>query len=224
MLKVIERNSPNFDERNGIDPYIILLHYTGMENAHMALDRLTNPLSKVSSHYTIDEQGNIYRHVDESKRAWHAGQSYWQGETNINAVSIGVEIVNPGHDFGYKNFPLKQINAVKTLCLDVMARHSIQYVLGHSDVAPMRKQDPGEFFPWQELANEGIGVWPESTEIAPESDLYETLAEIGYDVGDQEKGLIAFQRHYVPEVFQSGEVGQITDLTLNRAKALLALT
>lgn len=221
---MIEMPSPNFDEREGCNPYIILLHYTGMKTAQGALDRLTDPASKVSSHYTIDEDGVVFHHVPEEKRAWHAGQSYWQGETNINAVSIGIEIVNPGHEFGYTEFPDQQISAVKKLCQDIMIRHDIKYALGHSDVAPTRKQDPGELFPWEQLAKDDIGIWPESGQVSGDIDIYEALAQIGYDLTDKEKAVLAFQRHYVPEVFQDGMEGQMTYLTLRRAQGLLSLS
>ena len=221
---MIDMPSPNFDERQGRKPYIILLHYTGMKTAQDALDHLTDPASKVSSHYTIDEAGIVYRHVQEEKRAWHAGQSYWQGETNINAVSIGIEIVNPGHEFGYKEFPDQQITAVEKLCQDIMSRHDIKFVLGHSDVAPNRKEDPGELFPWKELAGQGIGIWPESDQVVGDIDICEALDQIGYEMTDKEKAVIAFQRHYVPEVFQDGTEGQVTDLTIRRAQGLLSLS
>lgn len=156
--------SPNFDEREGKKPYIILLHYTGMKTAQDALERLTNPEAKVSAHYTVDEDGTIYQHVDEHKRAWHAGVSCWYEETNINAVSIGIEMVNPGHEFGYRDFPQAQIDVVIKLCQDIQSRHDIKFVIGHSDVAPTRKQDPGELFPWQQLAAQGVGIWPREYE------------------------------------------------------------
>ena len=157
--------SPNFDERGSDTPVdILLMHYTGMETGAAALSRLCDADARVSAHYTVDEDGTIYAHVPEDKRAWHAGKSYWAGATDINARSIGIEIVNPGHEFGYRAFPDRQIEAVMELSQNIIARHSIpkERVLGHSDVAPARKQDPGELFPWSTLAAAGIGLWPQS--------------------------------------------------------------
>jgi len=154
--------SPNFDERTGGPPDILLLHYTGMETGDAALDRLTSAESKVSSHYVVFEDGRIVQCVPEDKRAWHAGVSSWAGETDINARSIGIEIVNPGHEFGYADFPLRQIAAVITLAKSILSRHPAirpHRVLAHSDVAPARKQDPGEKFPWELLADSGVGHW-----------------------------------------------------------------
>lgn len=225
-MNIIKKPSPNFDEREGENPSLILLHYTGMKTAQEALERLTDESSKVSAHYTIDENGDVYNHVDEGKRAWHAGKSYWQRETNINAVSIGVEIVNLGHEFGYKKFPDEQIKAVKTLCLDIQNRHDIEQVLAHSDVAPARKQDPGELFPWEDLAQAGIGMWPavsdEDMVKGAGVDVYQALRDFGYGDFNQQDNLIAFQRHYVPEVFVNKTEGQICGLTKGRLYALLA--
>ena len=149
--------SPNFNDRIGYDaPLMILLHYTGMKTAQEALDRLCDPAAEVSAHYTIDEDGTIYHMVDEDKRAWHAGVSEWKGETDINSASIGIELVNPGHEFGYREFPTAQMEALANLCKDIIARQPIETVLGHSDVAPERKQDPGELFDWKWLAKQGV--------------------------------------------------------------------
>src|SRR6185295_12446838 len=150
--------SPNFDMRSRDVPIdILLLHYTGMESAAAAVARLCHPAAKVSAHYTVDEDGTVYAHVPEEHRAWHAGQSYWAGARDINGRSIGIEIVNPGHEFGYRPFTEQQIGAVIHLSKEILARHSIpaQRVLGHSDVAPARKIDPGELFPWGGLALAG---------------------------------------------------------------------
>ena len=159
-LNIVQTPSPNFDDRKGAKPQFIILHYTGMQTANAALDRLTNANSKVSGHYTVDEDGVVYRHVDEGKRAWHAGESFWGGVTDLNTHSIGIEIVNPGHEWGYRPFTGHQMKSLTVLCRDIMARHGIeaQNVLAHSDIAPSRKQDPGEFFPWHEMAKHGIGV------------------------------------------------------------------
>lgn len=153
--------SPNFEERkNGVKPSMIIVHYTGMKTAQEALERLCSPESKVSAHYVVDEDGSIYQLVLEDKRAWHAGVSNWQGETDINSHSIGIELVNPGHEFGYRPFPDAQIEALIALCHDIRERHEIEWVLGHEDVAPDRKQDPGELFPWSRLEQAGIGKLP----------------------------------------------------------------
>ena len=152
--------SPNLDDRIGGPPDILLLHYTGMQSGDAALARLTAAESKVSAHYVVFEDGRIVQCVPEDKRAWHAGVSSWAGETDINSRSIGIEIVNPGHEFGYDSFPLKQIAAVITLSKSILSRHPAilpERVLAHSDVAPARKQDPGEKFPWELLADSGVG-------------------------------------------------------------------
>ncbi len=162
-LKLISCPSPNHDERpvgGAVD--ILVLHYTGMKTADEALARLCDPAAKVSAHYTIGRDGRVFAHVPEERRAWHAGVSYWAGERNVNGRSIGIELVNPGHEFGYEPFPCAQIAALIDLAHGILKRHPIppHRVLGHSDVAPARKTDPGEFFPWRHLAEFGIGLWP----------------------------------------------------------------
>ncbi len=219
---IIDRPSPNHNERPAdaaID--ILLLHYTGMPTAAGALDRLCDPAAKVSAHYLIDEDGTTYALVDEDRRAWHAGVSYWQGERDINGRSVGIELVNPGHEFGYRPFPEPQIRALIGLCHDILARHAIPAarVLGHSDVAPARKEDPGELFDWPRLAAEGIGLWPTDAPsvsarqtVAPGAagpavqELQRTLAAYGYEAagdGLYDTGLAfivkAFQRHWRPK-------------------------
>ena len=213
--------SPTHDERrDGRAPEIILLHYTGMQNAQQALNRLCSRNSKVSSHYFVFEDGRIVQSVQESRRAWHAGESHWAGETDINSASIGVEIANPGHDFDYPDFPSRQIAAVIALCRGIVARRGIRpdRVLAHSDVAPSRKRDPGEKFPWRLLADSGIGEWVTPSRITdkgPSLALGQTsddvrglqiaLADFGY--GLQVTGtfdettrdvVTAFQRHFRP--------------------------
>jgi N-acetylmuramoyl-L-alanine amidase len=213
--------SPTHDERkDGRAPDIILLHYTGMPSAQEALDRLCDPESKVSSHYFVFEDGRIVQLVQEGRRAWHAGVSRWEGETDINSSSIGVEIANPGHDFGYPDFPTRQIAAVIALCKGIIARRGInpERVLAHSDVAPSRKQDPGEKFPWRLLANSGVGEWVTPSRLSDngptfalgeESNdvrgLQSALADFGYGVpvhGIFDKAtrdvVMAFQRHFRP--------------------------
>jgi N-acetylmuramoyl-L-alanine amidase len=153
--------SPNHDARAKGPIDILLLHYTGMASAGLAIARLCDPAAKVSSHYVIDETGSILQLVPEARRAWHAGVSSWEGAADINSRSIGIEIANPGHDLGYPDFPKIQIDSVVSLCADILARHRIRSdrVLAHSDVAPLRKSDPGEKFPWRQLHDAGIGAW-----------------------------------------------------------------
>ena len=160
---MIHSPSPNFDARKSdANVDMLVLHYTGMRDGHVALERLRDPATKVSAHYMIEEEGTVYALVDEELRAWHAGVSCWAGQRDINGCSIGIELVNPGHEFGYRPFPAKQRDALVALAEDIVRRHAIpaHRVLGHSDVAPARKQDPGELFDWAGLARVGIGLWP----------------------------------------------------------------
>jgi len=239
---VVERvePSPNFDERQSLaHPDIILLHYTGMQHAHEAIQRLCDPVARVSAHYFVYENGSIAQLVPEQKRAWHAGVSSWEGDTDINSRSIGIEIANPGHDFGYPDFPARQIAAVTMLCRAILTRHVIrpENILAHSDVAPNRKQDPGEKFPWQRLAQSGIGLWVEPSPIADKqvsapgdtgenvASLQKALNEYGY--GLEQTGrydeatkvvVTAFQRHFRP-----ARVDGIVDMsTLETLRRLLA--
>ncbi|RAK51297.1 N-acetylmuramoyl-L-alanine amidase [Phenylobacterium deserti] len=161
-MNLIEAPSPNFNNRTA-PPEILVLHYTGMPTGQEALDRLRDPEAKVSSHYLVEEDGRVFRLVAEERRAWHAGVSSWRGQTDINGASIGIEIVNPGHDWGYRAFPDAQIAAVIELVGDIRSRWTIEdrNIVGHSDVAPERKTDPGELFPWKRLAEAGHGLWAE---------------------------------------------------------------
>jgi len=242
MLRVVQRPSPNFNERVGVDgPDILLMHYTGMQSCEAAVQRLTDPAARVSSHYTIDEDGTVYVHVDESLRAWHAGVSHWRGETDINSRSIGIEIVNPGHEFGYRAFPDVQIDAVIELSKGILSRHPIppRNVIAHSDIAPGRKEDPGELFPWSRFAGEGIGIWVEAQAVSGESlspgdrsdavrALQIDLAAYGYGIdptGDYEARtrdvVIAFQRHFRPATFDGVADAQTRDV-LRRLLATVA--
>jgi len=196
--------SPNFDERM-LPVSMIVLHYTGMPDADGALARLCSPDAKVSAHYLVKEDGGVMALVDEQKRAWHAGKSYWRGITDINSASVGIEIVNPGHEFGYRPFPDEQIAAVIPLVADIKARHGIGRgnVVGHSDIAPARKEDPGELFPWSALAKRRLAL-PSPTRdlIDPywtDAGFLLALERFGYDVGDHLKAVIAFQRRFRPE-------------------------
>ncbi|GAM98439.1 N-acetylmuramoyl-L-alanine amidase [alpha proteobacterium U9-1i] len=231
-LRFIERPSPNFDIRTrGVE--LVVLHYTGMQDGETALARLCDPapvagnypgpwqeqsvapaapLARVSTHYVVGEAGEIYRVVEENARAWHAGVSSWKGEGDVNARAIGIEIVNGGHDFGLPDFPDAQIDAVILLVADILQRRALSpgSVVGHSDVAPDRKLDPGEKFPWKRLADAGVSVWPKTIPLTQSSDdkigaLQQHLAAFGYDVltsgvmdAQTKAALMAFQRRFRP--------------------------
>ncbi len=213
---MISAPSPNFDSRIS-PPDMIVLHYTGMQTGAEALTRMTDAASKVSAHYMIEEDGRVYSLVSEERRAWHAGVAFWKGATDINAASIGIELVNPGHEFGYRAFPEAQIEALIELMDDIRSRWTVpeSRILGHSDVAPDRKTDPGELFPWKRLAAEGHGIWVEPAG-APGAPLAEGdegagvfamqagLTRIGYDCAPSGKFdaatttvVRAFQRHWL---------------------------
>lgn len=199
---MIDCPSPNFDVRAAAVS-IAVIHYTGMESAEAALDRLTDPASKVSAHYMIAEDGTSFRLVEENARAWHAGRSWWRAITDVNSASVGFELVNPGHEFGYRPFPAPQIAALITLLRGTCTRHAIapDNVVGHSDIAPARKDDPGELFPWGALAAAGLatpapppGPDPGWSDVG--ADL--ALARHGYDVADAKAARVAFQRRWRP--------------------------
>jgi N-acetylmuramoyl-L-alanine amidase len=195
--------SPNQDDRPPGTPIdMLVLHYTGMRSGAEAIARLRDPAAKVSSHYVVEEDGAILRLVPDHRRAAHAGISHWRGHTALNARSIGIEIVNPGHEWGYRDFPALQMAAVCDLCLDILARHPIpaRNVVAHSDVAPDRKQDPGELFDWEGLARNGVGLWPgpDPAPVAADAVL-PLLREIGYRDDLPLAVLVtAFQRHWLP--------------------------
>ena len=232
--------SANYGERaKDRAPDMIVLHYTGMPDVEGALARLCTAGTDVSAHYVVLEDGRIVQCVPEERRAWHAGVSSWAGEEDINSCSIGVEIVNRGHDWGYPEFPLRQIAAVITLCRGIMLRRNVppHRVLGHSDVAPARKKDPGEKFPWASLANSGVGHWVhpapivrgEVLKLGAEGDdvrgMQEALKRYGYGIethgkydGPTMEVVSAFQRHFRP-----ARVDGIADTsTLTTLQALLA--
>ena len=222
-IEVLSRPSPNHDSRGDAPVDMLVLHYTGMETGDAALARMCDPAAKVSAHYMIEEDGRVFALVPEERRAWHAGVSSWRGHNDINARSIGIELVNPGHEFGYRDFPKAQIAALVHLAHGILARHPIpaRNVVGHSDVAPARKADPGERFPWLALAKAGIGLWPPSTgkDVAIETSAsgnpanaiaaaQRTLVRYGYaldvtGVLDEPTAqvLVAFQRHFRPARF-----------------------
>ncbi len=233
-LRFIDRPSPNFNERVGVvRPDILLLHYTGMQSCEAAVARLTDAAARVSSHYTIDEDGTVYVHVPEHLRAWHAGVSSWRGHNDINSRSIGIEIVNPGHEFGYRAFPEAQIEAVIALSQKIIARHEIpaRNVIAHSDIAPGRKTDPGELFPWRRLAAVGVGVWVDGVPLEVETlsrgmsgpgvfALQSQLSRYGYGLeksgefdGKTECVVTEFQRHFRP--------GQLDGVADSQTQSLL---
>ena len=210
---MIERASPNHDARParpaGAAIDMLILHYTGMPDTDGALARLCDPAAKVSAHYLIDEDGTSYRIISEERRAWHAGVARWAGAADVNGRSIGVELANPGHEWGYRPFAEAQMAALVDLARDILARHPIppRHVLGHADVAPSRRMDPGELFDWRRLAAAGIGLWPRA-ELAPAAEygageLQRKLARFGYALApsgthDAETTAVvtAFQRHF----------------------------
>jgi N-acetylmuramoyl-L-alanine amidase len=213
--------SPNHSERkNGRGPDMIVLHYTGMADANAALRRLCTPDSKVSAHYVVFEDARVVQCVPEERRAWHAGAGSWAGEDDVNSVSIGIEIANPGHDFGYPDFPKRQIASVITLCRTIISRRGIraERVLAHSDVAPARKRDPGEKFPWNLLHESGVGHWVPPAPIRDAGptlalgerseavrEVQAALAKYGYGISptgrfeqETQDVVAAFQRHFRP--------------------------
>jgi N-acetylmuramoyl-L-alanine amidase len=238
-LAIREHPGPNHDERPADTPIdVLVLHYTGMKSAREAIDRLCDPEARVSSHYVVDEDGSVFRLVPEQRRAWHAGVSFWRGNTVLNGGSIGIEIVNPGHEWGYRDFPALQMAAVCDLCLAILSRHPIpaRNVVAHSDVAPDRKEDPGEKFDWEGLARNGVGLWPVDTpdlgtggairDAIGLRPVRAALAHIGYQIApegalDPALSIVlrAFQRHWR----QQSVNGQADAGTVARLRAVAAL-
>lgn len=235
-LLIQDLPSPNHDERpDGTPIDTLILHYTGMQTAQAAIDRLRDPDAeiRVSSHYVVDEDGAVIAMVPEERRAWHAGISYWRGNARLNDRSIGIEIVNPGHEWGYRDFPVLQLAAVCDLCLSILARHPIpaRNVVAHSDVAPDRKEDPGERFDWAGFASNGVGLWPEGIPDLGSRDavrdaeslrpVRRALVAIGYRVAPEgaldpalATVLRAFQRHWRPETVNGqADIGTLTRLS-----------
>jgi N-acetylmuramoyl-L-alanine amidase len=209
-MTMIDMPSPNFDER-ALPVSMIVLHYTGMIDGPSAIERLCDPAAKVSAHYVVEEDGRVYRLVPEEKRAWHAGQSHWRGITDVNSASVGIEIVNPGHDHGYRAFPGRQVEAVIRLVALIKDRYEISRgnIVGHSDIAPRRKRDPGELFPWGKLARLRLAL-PRPTKnlmdpMWSEAGFLLALERFGYDVEDKMAAIMAFQRRFRPELVD-GEV------------------
>ena len=206
---IIDSPSPNFNERDA-EVSLVVLHYTGMQSCAGAHDRLRDPEAKVSAHYLIAEDGTVMRLVAEDKRAWHAGQSYWRGIRDVNSASVGIEICNPGHDHGYTDFPQPQIDALKALLPGILQRHGVrpENVIGHSDIAPDRKIDPGEKFPWQELADVGLAEGRPEPAIDPnwsDEGVKNALERFGYEARDLKGAVSAFQRRWRPSDV-SGEI------------------
>jgi N-acetylmuramoyl-L-alanine amidase len=216
---MIDHLSPNFDERDA-PITILVLHYTGMADAASAIERLADPLAKVSCHYLVAEDGQIVRMVPEEKRAWHAGKSHWRGLDALNAHSIGIEIVNPGHELGYRPFPDAQIDALIPLVSDIMKRYGITRgnVVGHSDIAPARKQDPGELFPWGRLAKLRLALpRPTKNLMDPhwsDAGFLLALERFGYDVTDPLAATVAFQRRFRPELIDGTIDGECRSILL----------
>ena len=216
---MIETPSPNFDERT-LPVSLLVLHYTGMIDAASAIARLTDAEAKVSAHYVVAEDGQVLRLVDESKRAWHAGKSWWRGISDVNSASVGIEIVNPGHEFGYRPFPEAQIGALIPLVSDIMKRHGITRgnVVGHSDIAPARKQDPGELFPWGRLAKLRLALpRPTKNLMDPhwsDAGFLLALERFGYEVTDPLAAVVAFQRRFRPELIDGTIDGECRAILL----------
>ena len=221
-MEIIERPSPNYDTRTVESITMLVFHYTGMTSADAALARMCDPAAKVSAHYLIDEDGELFRMVEEEHRAWHAGISYWRGITDVNGCSIGIELANPGHEFGYRLFPESQMKSLEELSLKILDRHPISPsdIVGHSDIAPDRKMDPGELFDWRRLADRGIGIWPKilgrpEDEMPP---LLEMLGHLGYNLDDEKSAITAFQRRYQSEKID----GKGDIITRNLAHSLIS--
>ena len=209
--------SPNFNDRK-LPVSMVVLHYTGMQSGAEALERLCDPAAEVSAHYMIEEDGTVIRLVPEDKRAWHAGRSYWRGITDLNSATIGIEIVNPGHEFGYRPFTEAQMEALIPLLAGIMARHNIDpaNVVGHSDIAPARKTDPGELFDWELLARYGLAMPTPRPRIRLLHEnagaFFLSLERFGYDVADGRAAVAAFQRRFRPRMIDGeldGEVGAL---------------
>ncbi|QLC21613.1 N-acetylmuramoyl-L-alanine amidase [Parasphingopyxis sp. CP4] len=213
LVTIVETPSPNFNDRT-LPVSMLVMHYTGMVDGASAIRRLTSSNAGVSAHYVVNEDGTVLRLVDEGKRAWHAGVSYWRGITDVNSASIGIEIVNPGHEFGYRPFPADQVAAVVRLTDEIRKRHDIPRanVVGHSDVAPSRKQDPGELFPWDKLARLGHALAvPKNATVDPgwtDSAFLVALERFGYDIEDKLAVVVAFQRRFRPELIDGTIDGQ----------------
>ena len=220
MSAMIDTPSPNFDERTS-PVSMLVLHYTGMLDAASAIERLTDPEAKVSSHYLIAEDGQVVRLVDEDKRAWHAGKSWWRGVRDVNSASVGIELVNPGHEHGYRPFPDQQMAALIPVMADVVRRHGITRgnIVGHSDIAPARKQDPGELFDWERLAKLRLSLPRPHRYLADphwnDGGFLLALERFGYDIADPDAAVIAFQRRFRPAMLDGVIDGQCRAILLS---------
>jgi N-acetylmuramoyl-L-alanine amidase len=218
--EIIDAPSPNFDERDQAVSMVVL-HYTGMEDAASAIARLRDPEARVSCHYLVAEDGQVLRMVAEDKRAWHAGQSWWRGVSGVNGCSIGIEIVNPGHEWGYRPFPEQQMDALIPLLAGIVQRHQIPKanVVGHSDVAPARKQDPGELFDWMRLARHGLAVARPTRGLADphwtDGGFLLALERYGYDIREPQAAVLAFQRRFRPELLDGVIDGECRAILLS---------
>ncbi|WP_419825112.1 N-acetylmuramoyl-L-alanine amidase [Sphingomonas sp.] len=220
MAEPIDCPSPNHGERL-LPVSILVLHYTGMTDAASAIQRLTDPTSEVSAHYLIAEDGQVVRLVAEDRRAWHAGKSWWRGVTDVNSASIGIELVNPGHEIGYRPFPEQQMAALIPLMAEITQRHGITRgnIVGHSDIAPARKQDPGELFDWERLARLRLAL-PRPHKYLADPDWNDggfllALERFGYDISEPEAAVVAFQRRYRPNILDGVIDGQCRAILLS---------
>jgi len=228
-MEIISTPSPNFDERK-LPITILVMHYTGMGDAASAINWLANPEAKVSAHYVVTEDGQIVQMVDEKDRAWHAGRSYWRGISDVNSASIGIEIVNKGHEHGYVPFPDVQMQSVLSLSREIAARHDIlpSNVVGHSDIAPARKMDPGELFDWEMLARNGLTLHRPDGKLSDpdwtDSGFLLALERFGYDTDDGAAAIRAFERRFRPNLIK-GQVDSelrsiLLSLLLDREKGI----
>ena len=234
-MKIRVNKSTNFSKkmRSSKDIRFLIIHYTGMQSARVSMDRLKNPNSKVSCHYFINRNGNIYKMVDDNKIAWHAGKSKWKNIRNLNKCSIGIEIQNKGHFIDYQNFPKKQISSLIVLIKSLLKKYKIKKsnVLGHSDIAPLRKKDPGEKFPWDFLSLKGVSIWypkfklkkKEIKSKAKRKIFFKNVHKIGYRFFNlsqksnrDRKIIMAFQRRFLPNEV----TGKINDKTLKISQLL----
>ena len=224
-----EVDSPNHNPRK-LPVSMVVLHYTGMESATAALERMCDPQAEVSAHYMIDEDGTVCRLIDEARRAWHAGRSYWRGITDVNSASIGIELVNPGHEFGYRPFTDAQMEALLPWLAEIIQRHDIPRanVVGHSDIAPDRKQDPGELFDWEALSARRLALPTPDLSLGNlfpnDGAFFLGLERFGYDISDQQAAVTAFQRRWRPRKIDGAidnEIGAILSaLLLDRDRGM----
>ena len=241
-MKISNFYSPNFSGKKRLNNSIklIIIHYTGMQSERESLDRLTDPKSKVSSHYAINQKGKIFRLVNDNQIAWHAGKSCWGKYKNLNKNSIGIELVNKGHQFGYTNFKKRQLSSLIKICKSLIKKYKIKKrnIVGHSDIAPLRKIDPGEKFPWKQLANNKIGIWHNckssllrqyrNIKILEKKDkikFIKNLNKIGYCFSTKKKSFLvkimkAFQRHYRPELINGRADKECLIIAQNLSKKL----